>query len=366
MKATTSTLTADQYLVIHSVGPNQQGIRLDLFLKERYPKRSRVQLQEAIESGVVSIRRAPGNHLMVGQQPKPSSPLSPGDEIGVLTERKTEPEVNFQYHVIFEDEFILVIDKPPCLPVHPAGRYFFNTLLIHLKTAGHQKPLKLDFGDVEESNILKGSRHSHQKDPNKDFFCVHRIDKETSGVLVVAKTKAACIHLTRQFAERQPEKKYWAIVKGICPETFHIDLSLKRSQTSLIRLKMTTASVDEGGQWAYTSFKRLQVLDGFSWIECMPKTGRQHQIRVHLEAAGYPLVGDKLYGWPEQEALQFYESRYLSAESEAKLLLPRHALHAAEICFIHPVSEKKVCFSAPLPEDLKNFLWVHATSSWSG
>jgi len=326
-------LTSDHYLVTHSVGPNQQRIRLDSFLKGRYSKRSREQLKRAIDSGVVSIKRSQGPHLSVGRT-KPSYQLIPGDEVLVLTERKPEPEVNFNYQVLFEDEELFVISKPPQLPVHPAGRYFFNTLLVHLKTEGHRAPLRAD----------------------QDYYLVHRIDKETSGVLVLVKDRAACVDLTRQFAERQTKKTYLAIVKGHPPHTFEMNLAMKRSTISQIELKMMIAPESEGGQASFTSFTRLETYGEFSLIQCMPKTGRQHQIRVHLEAAGYPIVGDKLYGLPESDALRFYDRRYLTPELEARLLLPRHALHSHSLEFIHPVTKKKLEFFAPLPEDLRNFL----------
>jgi 23S rRNA pseudouridine1911/1915/1917 synthase len=329
----THTLTQNHYLVTHSVGPNQHGIRLDAFLKERYHRRSREQLKRAIDSGAVSVRRNQGPHLTVGR-PKPSSQLIPGDEVLVLTERKPEPSVCFNYEILFEDETLFVINKPANLPVHPAGRYFFNTLLIHLKTQGHKTPL----------------------DAEQEYFLVHRIDKETSGVLVLAKDKEACAHITRQFAERQTQKRYLAIVKGICPKQFSVDHPLKRATHSLIELKMMTTSMEGGGQSAFTQFNRLGIYGDFSLVECFPTTGRQHQIRVHLEAAGHPIVGDKLYGMPESEALRFYERKHLTPEAEARLLLPRHALHAASLSFIHPITGKRIEFEAPIPSDMKGFL----------
>lgn len=328
----THSLSSDQYLVTHSVGPNQNGIRLDSFLKDRYRRRTREQLKRAIGTGAVTLRRPQGPHLTVGRL-KPSSQLVPGDEVLVLTERKPEPEVSFDYRVLFEDDVLFVIDKPPNLPVHPAGRYFFNTLLVHLKTQGHKNPLEAD----------------------REFYLVHRIDKETSGILVIAKEKDACTHLTRQFAARTTQKRYLAITRGVTEEHFKIDLAMKRATNSLIELKMTVAAEEDGGQSASTTFRRLETRGDFSLVECIPKTGRQHQIRVHLEAAGHPIVGDKLYGMPESEALRFYERRLLTPEAEAKLLLPRHALHAAGIEFEHPVTGKRMEFRSELPDDLKAF-----------
>ena len=312
-------------------------MRLDAFLKERYRKRSREQLKQAIDSGKITIQRNRSPHFSLGRL-KPAMQLLAGDEVQVLSERRPEPEVCFDYKVLFEDEVLYVIDKPANLPVHPAGRYFFNTLLTHLKTQGHKTPLKADV----------------------KYFLIHRLDKETSGVLVLAKETGAATHLTRQFAERRTEKRYLAVVRGVPDADFTIDLAMKRSDRSLIDLKMMIAPESEGGQSALTVFKRISVHENrhgrFSLVECLPKTGRQHQIRLHLEAAGHPIVGDKLYGMPETEALRFYDRRHLTPEAEAALLIPRHALHAASIRFEHPVSGERLEFRSDFPNDISLFL----------
>lgn len=315
----------------------QTGVRLDAFLKERYRKRSREAIQRAIAEGAITIRRTQSPHLVVGKL-KPSSQLIAGDEVLVMSERKEEPTVSFDYTVVFEDETLFVVNKPANLPVHPAGRYFFNTLLVHLKTRGHRDPLNME----------------------REYYLVHRIDKETSGVLVLTRDKEVCAALTAQFAERKTEKRYLAIVYGRPPEEFEIDLPIRRAVRSLIELKMETAPLEDGGQEAYTRFQRLSTHKNrhgeFSLVECFPKTGRQHQIRLHLEKAGHPIVGDKLYGVPEEDALRFYERQHLSPEAQARIILPRHALHAAGIRFTHPLTGQKVEFQSELPEDLRRFL----------
>lgn len=337
MKVSREFKSEDHYLVTHTVDRGQTGVRLDAFLKERYRKRSRETLKRAIDSGAISIQRNQGAHLTVGRL-KPSLQLIEGDEVLVLSERRPEPEVCFDYKILHEDDALFVIYKPANLPVHPAGRYFFNTLLVHLRTQGHQNPLKAE----------------------REYFLVHRIDKETSGVLVLAKTREACAHLTRQFAERQTEKKYLAIARGETPEVFRVDAPIRRTINSLVELKMTTATLEDGGMPSLTEFRRLSVHQTrhgkFSLVACYPQTGRQHQIRVHLEAAGHPILGDKLYGLTEEEALRFYERKHLTPEAEAKLIIPRHALHAAGIRFIHPLTRLPVEYESPLPDDLAKFL----------
>ncbi|MEK6578071.1 MAG: RluA family pseudouridine synthase, partial [Bdellovibrionota bacterium] len=267
------TVTDDHYLVSYRVDSGHNGARLDQFLKEFYRRRSREQLKRAIADGSVFIERNLGEHFTLGRL-KPSMQVLEGDEVQVRSERKPEPPVCFDYKVLYEDDVILVVDKPANLPVHPAGRYFFNTLLIHLRTQGHRDAIRA----------------------GTEFFLVHRIDKETSGVLLLAKDRAVCAAIVRQFAERTTEKRYLAVVHGVPRDEFSVDLAMKRATHSLINVKMMVAPEADGGQSAFTEFRRLSTHKNghgeFSVLECFPKTGRQHQIRIHLEAAGHPIVGD--------------------------------------------------------------------------
>jgi 23S rRNA pseudouridine1911/1915/1917 synthase len=323
--STKPILTPNRYALVHTVDFKNHGTRLDHFLKKKYRKRSRAQLQKAIHSGCIRMERS--TQCPLGNI-KPSSLVLTGDKVFVISERKGEPEVSWNYEILYEDEAILVINKPAPLPVHPAGRYFFHTLLMHLK--------------------------SQQEENAENYFLVHRLDKETSGVLILAKHKTACAHLTKQFAQRKVKKQYLAIVHGTPPPTFSVTRALKRSTHSLIRLKMMVSTEEEGAQPSETSFQTLETRGRFSILSCFPKTGRQHQIRIHLESEGFPIVGDKLYGMPESLGiLEFHE---FSAEMQARLLIPRHALHAASLEFLHPVSQKPMQLKASLPEDLKQFL----------
>lgn len=327
------TLTSEHYLVSYTVGPNQSGIRLDRYIKGFYRKRSREQIKKAIDEGAITIQREQGAHLSVGKM-KASLQVVAGDVVLVKSERKPEPEVSFDYKILHQDTVLFVISKPANLPVHPSGRYFFNTLTVHLKTESEKNPLKAE----------------------EFYFLAHRIDKETSGVLVLAKDKESCAHLAKQFAQRSTEKKYLALVHGITPDEFEVNLPMGRSKTSIVGLKMACIPLEEGGAPAATKFKRIETAGHFSLVECMPKTGRQHQIRVHLESAGHPIVGDKLYGVPETDSVRMYDRQYISPELEARLMLPRHALHAAGISFVHPFTGKKVEYAAPLPQDIQDFI----------
>jgi 23S rRNA pseudouridine1911/1915/1917 synthase len=394
MSDTTKKISGTEYRVTHSVGPNQAGIRLDRFLMDRYTRRSREQLKRAIDSGAVSILRLHSKHLSLGRM-KASFALQPGDIVQVLSVRKPEPEVNFNYRILYQDDAILVIDKPPRLPVHPAGRFFFNTLLIHLKTDG----FKLDLAS------------------ERKFFLVHRIDKETSGVLLLAKTKEACNALTSQFRNRETQKYYLAIGRGEPQDpVFTVNSPIGKKPQGRVGLKMNPLSLEEGGLPSETQFERVETRTGtsgtFTLFACFPRTGRQHQIRVHAEIAGHPLVGDKVYGLPEEDVLTRLDGNrdegrseaspdpieeevlmnldepsesYGShegegedenwptdqdadepfeipgptastyAEIEARLLLPRHALHAAGLRFRHPTTRELLTFESDLPSDLKQF-----------
>lgn len=336
-------VTADQLLVTHSVTPGEHGSRLDNFIKENYRRRSREQIKRFIQDGSVTVVRDQGPHLQLGRL-KPSFQLLTGDEVQILTRRKPEPPVDFSYKILYEDETLFIIDKPGNLPVHPAGRYYFNTLLTHLKSNGFTAPMKA----------------------NREFFLPHRIDRETSGILVLTKTSESCAGMTEQFASRTTEKGYLAIVKGrVEQKEFNVCLPLQRDPKSKIRLKMGVIPIEEGGLAAHTDFKTISHHGNYTLVECFPKTGRQHQIRVHLEAAGYPILGDKLYGIPESLSFLLFERpdskdaverSELPPELELRLILPRHALHAYRIGFKHPMTGKPMEFRSPLPADLSRFL----------
>jgi len=382
MSDTTKTLTGNQYRVTHSVGPNQSGIRLDRFLMDRYTRRSREKLKRIIDSGAIRVIRENAHFQAVGKL-KASFSLQAGDIVEVISTKRPEPEVCFDYRILYEDQDILVLDKPPNLPVHPAGRFFFNTLLIHLKTRGFKTDLNSE----------------------RNFFLVHRIDKETSGVLLLAKTKEACNALTLQFRNRETQKYYLALAYGI-PKipSFTIDAPIGKPPKGKIGIKMVPLSLETGGLASETLFEFVESrtarpgsgFEGtFSLLACFPRTGRQHQIRVHAEIAGHPLVGDKVYGLTDEEALALLDgSREMELATEddandggetdssdqidlvedsdpaagasphanpryrevsSKLLLKRHALHAAGLRFRHPTTGQEMCFETPLPQDLRSF-----------
>lgn len=332
MKGPTSKLSADFYEIEYQVPPEYDGSRLDHFLKFIYKRRSREELKTAIAAGHVAIERK-GTSQLPGKC-KPSSPILVGDKIVVTSKKKPEPPVNFDYKILYEDDVLLIVDKPPMLPVHPSGRFFFNTLLTHLKTRGRE--------------LLRIS--------GDDFYLAHRIDKETSGVLALTKSSESCAHLVKQFVNRETKKTYLALVFGQTPDVFENKKAMNRSQHSKVLLKMEIMDIKAGGLPSQTEFKTIKRFREYSLVECFPRTGRQHQIRVHLADLGFPIVGDKLYGVDEEFALLFYERERLTPEAEAKLKHPRHALHAHKLELRHPVTLERMEFTSPLSPDLQAFL----------
>jgi 23S rRNA pseudouridine1911/1915/1917 synthase len=324
---------ADSYLVTWTVEPGEAGQRLDLFLKDKYRKLSREYLQRSIKEGNVTL-----NH----KGTKPSQILRVKDKVFVLSNKGQEPEVDFNYRILHEDDAILVIEKPGNLPVHPSGRFFFHTLLTQLR--------------VENGNEV---------DQQKEFYIVHRIDRETSGILVIGKTSKAAASLVEQFEKRQTDKEYLAIVRGVVEQdSFVVDAPLARDPHSEIRLKMHVVEMGADGEPLYvpksemlparTAFEVVERLPGFTVVRCKPHTGRQHQIRVHLYHVGHPLAGDKLYGTDADFFLR--STREKVDVEEAGVGLSRHALHAFRLAFRHPVSGEPMEFSSPFPPELDEFL----------
>lgn len=354
-------LTESSYIVTHTVGPGHEGARIDAFLKERYPRRSRNQIQSAIEEGAIVLERARTTSATVGRL-RASSPLLVGDRVLVVSERKPESPVDLNYRVLLEDAALFVVDKPGNLPVHPAGRYFFNTLLTHLRTG------------------LAARARAGEKGLPQDYYLVHRLDKETSGVLVMTKTSESCTRLVEQFAARTTAKSYLALVHGHpAQDAWSVDAPLRRARTSAIDVRMEVAPPDAplaGGEGeipadgaAYPARTDFEIRSrhtiphpvsrkpcDVALVACFPKTGRQHQIRVHLEHSGYPIVGDKLYGMPAEQAYAYFEHKHLSPEALDRLMIPRQALHAASIEFDHPVSGQRTRVEAPLPTDFAELL----------
>jgi len=281
------------------------GDRLDRFLTSQLPHLSRSRLQALIKQGHATIE---------GKPAKPSEKLHKGETI-VLTEPPAEPTLlepeDIPLDILFEDADLLVINKPPGLVVHPAAGHARHTLVHAL---------------LSHCTSLSGI--GGQQRPG----IVHRLDKDTSGCLVVAKNDTAHAHLSRQFAGRSVTKIYLALVQGYFAGSRSGAIENNIGRHPVDRKKM--AVLDRGGRTSRTTWRVVSELPGVgSLVECILHTGRTHQIRVHLKHLGHPLLGDALYA-PRMA------SHY-----------KRQMLHAWQLGFTHPRTGKPMHFCSPLPED---------------
>ncbi|QNN66499.1 RluA family pseudouridine synthase [Sphingomonas lutea] len=248
-----------------------------------------------------------------------------GDEVFSLTVPEPEPAHNeaqdIPLRVTFEDEHLLVVDKPAGLVVHPAAGNRDGTLvnaLLH-----HCGGSLSGIGGVARPGI------------------VHRIDKDTSGLLVVAKTDVAHEGLARQFAAHSIDRRYLAIVNGV-PRAKDGTIDAPLARSSADRKKIAIVA-DGRGKRAVTHWTRLSLLRNAALVECRLETGRTHQVRVHMASIGHPLLGDPVYGRAGKDHRKILNDLQFS----------RQALHAAELGFIHPVTKRKLSFSSPMPSDMQ-------------
>ncbi len=278
-------------------------LRLDKLLASRLPHCSRSYFQYLISEGAV---------LVNGQSAKKSTVLSVGDEIEVqfilTAEISLEPE-NIPLDILYEDEHILAINKPAGLVVHPAAgnwsHTFVNALLFHCK-------------NLEKDETLRPG-------------IVHRLDKETSGVLVAAKTRAMHHALSALFSQRKVEKRYLALCHGKVGDIL-IDQPIGRH---LVRRK--EMAVTPTGRPAKTHVRLVKCFGSYSLIDILLETGRTHQIRVHLKHVGHPLIGDSLYG---------------NSQDLKRFGITRQMLHAESLSFVHPVTGSLLVIKAPLAHDM--------------
>ena len=295
--------------------------RLDLFLVSKLPEFSRSQIKRLILLGRVKHN---------GKTPKAGAVIRPGDAIEVAVPAPEPSSIvpeSIPLGILYEDESLLVIDKPPGLVVHPAPGHYTGTL-VHALLA-HCPGIDTVGGPARAG-------------------LVHRLDMDTSGVMVVAKTDRAHRNLTRQFKDREVHKCYLTLVLGV-PESDggEIDLPLGRDVKDRKKISVRTKS-------PRTALTRWQVLRRFrhcAYLRVRPQTGRTHQIRVHLAAVGHPVAGDRLYGRKTQ-IRQFANHE----ERDALLAVERQFLHAESIDLMHPETLEKIHFRAPLASDLVKIL----------
>ncbi|HYI63900.1 MAG TPA: RluA family pseudouridine synthase [Allosphingosinicella sp.] len=307
--------------IIHArIAGDAQGWRLDRALAAAVPALSRERLKALISSGAVlgpegapvrdpAVKAVPGGTYEISV-PEPTPAHNEAQDIALT--------------IVFEDEHLLVVDKPAGMVVHPAAGNFDGTLvnaLLH-HCAGRLSGI----GGVARPGI------------------VHRIDKDTSGLLVVAKTDVAHEGLAGQFARHSVERRYLAIVAGVpVAARGAVDAPLARSSAN--RKKMAVVAGNRGKR-AVTRYRIVRPLRDAALVECRLETGRTHQVRVHMASIGHPLLGDPVYG----------RTRPVHREILKELDFHRQALHAAALGFLHPVSKENLCFESALPSDIQELL----------
>lgn len=313
------------------------NIRLDAFLAGQFKWRSRSSIQRLIKEGwtYVEADGASGSSELRNPEKRPGRRLRDGLRVTVVIppeNRLPAPEVvSDEIQILYEDDDAIAVDKPALLPVHPSGRHHQDTLI--QRVHGRYRETHLEHGLAPR-------------------LC-HRLDRETSGIVLIAKNPDAHRVLAKQFEDRAVEKEYLAIVQGT-PKEFggSIQLPIGPSRASAVRLKMTVA-VD--GLPCRTDWQLLRSYGDCSLVSCELHTGRQHQIRVHMAAIGHPLVGDKLYG-PDEIYFCKQAEGTLDEDDLAVLQLPRHALHNHRLVFQSSVTGEMVEIVSPLPVDLREHL----------
>ncbi|MEO5977382.1 MAG: RluA family pseudouridine synthase [Chryseolinea sp.] len=307
--------------------PKQSLIRLDKFLMDRLANVTRTKIQGGIQEGFVKVN---DNVIKANYRVRPmdvvtvSFPEPPRDTDVV-------PE-NIPLDIVFEDEHLMVVNKPAGMVVHPAYQNWTGTLVNAL--AYHFQNLPHLPGNDGRPGL------------------VHRIDKDTSGLLVVAKDELTLTGLAKQFFDHTIERRYHAIVWGVPdPPEGTINKNVGRS---LKDRRLTTVFPDgEMGRHAITHYKLLTDLRYVSLVECRLETGRTHQIRAHMKSLGHTLFNDAMYGG-DQVLKGTVFSKYKQFVENCFAIIPRQALHAKSLGFIHPITKKQLMFDSELPNDFKN------------
>ncbi len=288
------------------------GERLDRYLAAQQLPHTRSQLKQFIVSGGCTVN---------GQPARPSSKVHRGDVV-VLTPPPPEPcraiAEDIPLSVLFEDEFLIVVDKPAGMVVHPAAGHSSGTLV---------------------NALLGRCPLSEGGDPLRPGI-VHRLDRDTSGVMVATKTDVAQAHLARQFADHSIQRRYLVVVSGLLtPASGTMDTLHGRHPHHRKRFSTRV----KRGRRAVTHWRVLAPLSGATLVEARLETGRTHQVRVHFADAGHPVLGDRTYARPPSHEQARQQARALG----------RQALHARSLSFVHPIQDRELCFEAPTPPDMR-------------
>jgi len=313
------------------VDPGQQVVRIDKYLIDRLPKTSRNRIQIAARNGNILVNKTPV---------KPNYRIKPNDDISIVMpypvrEIKLIPQ-EIPLDILYEDDHVLVVNKPTGLVVHPGYGNYSGTLVNGL---------------IYHFEQLPSLPNNYYGRPG----LVHRIDKNTSGLLVVAKTEDALTHLAKQFFDKTTERRYWALVWGDVQESGAVTKAVGRSPKN--RKVMTTFENPEEGKMAITHFRPIENFGYVTLIECVLETGRTHQIRVHMQSIGYPLFNDPEYGGNKVLRTGISGAQRTLIE-KALNCLPGQALHAKTLGFQHPDNLEFLRFNAELPESFKTLLEI--------
>lgn len=307
----------DALASVYTVPPERAGMRLDRFLVACMPRLSRTRAANIAKSFAYTAE---------GRRLDAAARTQAGMVVVLFRPAWEEPADASALRVLYEDEVLVAVDKPAGLAVHPTANAHNHTLLAQLRARYPGEPIGL----------------------------AHRLDKETSGVVLAARRLDAEVKLKQDFASRSVHKVYLAVAYGVpSEERFVVDAPLGLAD-SVVRVRMEVKPESQGGQAARTRVTVLEALGAYSLLQCEPETGRQHQIRVHLAHAGHPLVGDKLYAHGEELFLRA-QREGMSDELRAMLLLERQALHAHRITVEHPTRHEALTLEAPLAADLSAF-----------
>jgi 23S rRNA pseudouridine1911/1915/1917 synthase len=311
-----------------TVSSQQKPIRLDRYLICQGLNISRNRIQNLIQSGNITVN---------GRRAVPSYLVRPGDQVHLRQEagplKRSRPKAeDIPLEVIFEDRDLMVVNKPAGMVVHPAAGNYSGTLVNALL---HHSNQLSDAGDGQRPGIL------------------HRLDKDTSGLLLVAKSDQAHAVLARQMGARQITRRYQALAWGLMEEP-EGTINAPIGRSAFDRKKMDVSAIR--GRDAVTNYRVLGEYRIASHLELKLETGRTHQIRVHLKHLGHPIVGDAAYGGAGKQAITNFARRDSKAAEKILSTIGRQALHAAVLGFVHPVTGKYLEFAAPLPDDMQGLI----------
>ncbi len=306
------------------VSSDHGGVRLDVFLAQQLPVYSRVKLRRAITAGGVTVD---------GERAKPAYKLCEGQRVSIrlpeLPDEGPQPE-DIPLDILYEDEVLAAINKPPGMVVHPAKGHWSGTLVAGL--AFHFQSLSTAGGPTRPG-------------------IVHRLDRDTSGVIVVAKADAAHMALAEQFEARSVEKEYFSIVTP-APDRDRDLIEQPIGIHPYQREKMAIRPGHHTSRTAKTFYEVVERFDGFAALKILPHTGRTHQIRLHLAHVGCPVLCDRLYGGRSE----ITRGEIRRAVGDSDVLIDRQALHARRLKVKHPDTNQPIEFSAPLPSDIQGVL----------